>query len=88
MVELTQLLSVLGLFSSILIILRWFKTDTAEMIKIFQESTDKRLESTDKRLDGFDRRIEVIEKTILRMEEENKDFHKKLLEIEGRRHTP
>jgi hypothetical protein len=74
----TQIIAVLGMFASILAILRWFKQDTAEMIKIYAESTQKILASTDKR-------IEAIEKNVEAIKTEMKDFHDRLCEIERNR---
>ena len=67
----TEAIAVLGMFASILAILRWFKQDTAEMIKIYAESTEKRIQSMEKNIDAI--------------REEMKDFHNRLCAIEERR---
>ena len=67
----TEAIAVLGMFASILAILRWFKQDTADMIKIYSEATDKRIAS--------------IEKNVEAIREDMKDFHNRLCEIERNR---
>ena len=67
----TEAIAVLGMFASILAILRWFKQDTADMIKIYSEATDKRIAS--------------IEKNVEAIREDMKDFHNRLCEIEKNR---
>lgn len=74
----TEAIAVLGMFASILAILRWFKQDTADMIKIYAESTQKIIATTDKR-------IESMEKTLEAIKEDIKDFHNRLCRIEENR---
>jgi hypothetical protein len=66
----TQVVAVLGTFVIILVILKWFKQDTAEMIKIYSESTKAQ--------------IEAIEKNVETFKTEMKDFHDRLCAIEER----
>ena len=66
-----QVIAILGMFASILVILRWFKQDTTEMIKIYAEATDKRMQA--------------VEKTLEAIKQEIKDFHDRLCEIERNR---
>ena len=81
----TQAIAVLGMFASILAILRWFKQDTAEMIKIYSESTKAYSEATDRRIAAIEKNVEAIKEDVKIMAEENKLFHKRLLEIEASR---
>ncbi len=60
-----------AMFGTVVLILRWFKQDTADMIKIYSESTDKKIAS--------------IEKNVEAIREDMKDFHRRLLEIEMNR---
>jgi hypothetical protein len=77
-----KIFGILGMFTSILIILRWFKQDTAEMIKIYSESTDKKLKDTDRRLEAMDRRLDAMDRNIDAIKFEMKDFHNRLIEAQ------
>lgn len=68
------LVGIMTIFGCILGILRWFKTDTSEMIKMFTENTNKRLEMTEQR-------IAAIEILVIAIKEEVRDFHCKICEI-------
>lgn len=71
----TQLISILGMFASILAILRWFKIDTAEMIKIYADSTTAQIEAI--RED-----VKSIQTDVKAIQAEVRDFHQKLCEIQ------
>lgn len=60
-----------AMFGTVVLILRWFKQDTSDMIKVYAEATDKRVAS--------------IEKNVEAIREEMKDFHNRLCKIEENR---
>jgi hypothetical protein len=71
-IEIGKIVTIFGgifaIFSAVLIILRWFKADTADMIRIFADATKAQLAGMDK--------------TINEIREDTKNFHARLLEIE------
>ena len=70
-----QAIGILGMFASILVILRWFKQDTTEMMKIYSEATDIRLAAMDKV-------IAEIKDDVKAIKEDVRDFHNRLCAIE------
>lgn len=73
-----EAIAVLGMFASILAILRWFKQDTADMIKIYAESTDAKIEA-------IKVSVEAIKEDVKAIKDDVKDFHNRLCKIEENR---
>lgn len=67
----TEAIAVLGMFAIILAILRWFKLDTTQMMKIYFEAADNRRA--------------LIEKNVESIREDVKNLHNRLCEIERNR---
>ena len=56
-----QVVAVLGMFTIILATIRWFKQDTAEMMKIYAESTKAQIEAIKTEMKDFHGRLCAIE---------------------------
>jgi hypothetical protein len=71
-VELARIIASLAapfaMFGTVVLILRWFKTDTADMIKIYSESTKAQ--------------IDAIKEDVKAIKEDVRDFHNRLCSIE------
>ena len=67
----TEAIAILGMFAIILSILRWFKLDTTQMIRIYFESADNRRA--------------FIEKNVESIQEDVKNLRNRLCEIERNR---
>jgi hypothetical protein len=57
-----QVVAVLGMFTIILATIRWFKQDTAEMMKIYAESTKAQIEAIKTEMKDFHDRLCEIER--------------------------
>lgn len=60
-----------AMFGTVVLILRWFKQDTSDMIKIYAEATDSK--------------IEAIKEDVKAIREDVRDFHNRLCKIEEER---
>lgn len=67
-----------AMFGTVVLILRWFKTDTADMMKIYSEATDKRIASVEKV-------VEAIKEDVTAIKDDVKDFHNRLIDLEVKR---
>ena len=76
--KMAEVIGILGMFASILVILRWFKTDTADMMKIYSESTKAQI-------DAIKEDVKAIKEDVKAIKDDVKDFHARLFEIERNR---
>lgn len=67
-----------AMFGTVVLILRWFKQDTADMIKVYAEATEKRVASVEKV-------VEAIKEDVKAIRTDVKDFHDRLCKIEESR---
>ncbi|MCE5319406.1 MAG: hypothetical protein LLG04_18830 [Parachlamydia sp.] len=84
-----ELAKILGMFASILLILRWFKTDTAEMIKIYSEATDTRVKAIEEKVGAIEGKVETMRTetnaVLTGIREDMKMFQNKMYELESKK---
>ena len=64
-----------AMFCTVVLILRWFKTDTADMMKIYSESTKAQI-------DAIKEDVKAIKDDVKAIKEDVRDFHDRLCKIE------
>ena len=73
-----QAIGILGMFASILVILRWFKQDTADLMNIYTESTKAQIEA-------IKESVNAIKEDVKAIKDDVRDFHDRLCKIEENR---
>lgn len=67
-----------AMFGTVVLILRWFKQDTSDMIKIYAEATDAKI-------DAIKEDVKAIKEDVKAIKDDVKDFHNRLCSIEEKR---
>lgn len=67
-----------AMFGTVVLVLRWFKQDTVDMIKIYSESTDAKI-------DAIKEDVKAIKEDVKAIKDDVKDFHNRLCKIEENR---
>ena len=67
-----------AMFGTVVLILRWFKQDTTDMINIYSKSTDAKI-------DAIKEDVKAIKEDVKAIKDDVKDFHNRLCKIEENR---
>jgi peptidoglycan hydrolase CwlO-like protein len=67
-----------AMFGTVVLILRWFKQDTSDMIKIYSEATDAKI-------DAIKEDVKAIREDVRAIKDDVRDFHNRLCSIEENR---
>lgn len=67
-----------AMFGTVVLILRWFKQDTSDMIKIYSVATDAKI-------DAIKEDVKAIKEDVKAIKDDVKDFHNRLCKIEEKR---
>lgn len=68
----TEAIAILGMFAIILSILRWFKLDTTQMIRIYFESADNRRAFIEKNVESIQEDVKNLRNRLCALEEKNR----------------